>query len=229
MNGTTSVAPMRGCSPLMGLEIDQATARAAMPAKAASATASAGATKVTTVRLCDVSDETSRIATPGTAAIASRICADDLGAPALGEIGDAFDRAGMVGTGLGNQVRCSAGLRERVEEPGVDVGVAGDDRWCGQRGPGAPARSVTMPPASRTRRIRPRYPTGRASAPRTHRTGRQATVGQIERRRAGAPHAGGVARDRGELRLVVVERFEMREWEAGADQGAGGLRDRGTR
>ena len=62
-----------------------------MPAKAASAAVATGATKVTTVRLWDASDETSRIVTCGTAAIASRIWLNDLGPLAFGEIGNAFD------------------------------------------------------------------------------------------------------------------------------------------
>ena len=72
MNGQTSVAPMRGCSPLCAVRSIRSRAFA-MPLKAACTACSRGAAKVTTVRLCDGSDETSSIATPGTAAMASRI------------------------------------------------------------------------------------------------------------------------------------------------------------
>ena len=50
--------------------------------------------------------------------------------------------------------------------------------------------------------------------------------GQVQRRRAGSPHAGGMTRDRGELRLVRAERFELGKRETCADEGSGGLGDR---
>ena len=91
MNGTTSVAPMRGCSPVWCVEIDLLAAPSRMPANAASTACSTGATKVMTVRLCDWSDETSRIgdAVDGGDGVADR--GDDLGAAAFGEIRNALD------------------------------------------------------------------------------------------------------------------------------------------
>ncbi len=71
-NGTTSVAPIRGCSP--SCDVRSIFSHAARtPAKAASTARSTGATKVSTVRLCDPSEETSSTATPSTCSTASRI------------------------------------------------------------------------------------------------------------------------------------------------------------
>ena len=74
MKGQTSVAPMRGCSPVWVVR-SISSAAFAIPAKAASLAVARGATKVTTVRLCEASLETSRMTTPSTAAIASRMAA----------------------------------------------------------------------------------------------------------------------------------------------------------
>src|ERR1700693_1434314 len=72
MKGTTSVAPMRGCSPVC-LHRSIRSPATRMPAKAASTAVSTGATKVMTERLWDASEETSRTETPSTDAIAVRI------------------------------------------------------------------------------------------------------------------------------------------------------------
>src|SRR5690349_399350 len=67
--GTTSVAPIRGCSPLWWLR-SMRSAAARARTKAASATAAAEPTKVNTARLCEGSASRSSIFTPGTAATA---------------------------------------------------------------------------------------------------------------------------------------------------------------
>ena len=74
MKGQTSVAPMRGCSPVWWFRSINSAALA-IPANAALAALATGAAKVTTVRLCEGSLETSRMTVPSTAAIASRMAA----------------------------------------------------------------------------------------------------------------------------------------------------------
>src|SRR5256886_253114 len=71
MNGTTSVAPMRGCSPVCFVRSIRSVATR-MPPSAASRAASGGATNVNTERLCDASACTSSSRTPGTLVSAAR-------------------------------------------------------------------------------------------------------------------------------------------------------------
>ena len=75
-----------------------------------------------TDRLCDSSDEESRIVTPSTAAIASRIARDDLRTAAFGKIGNAFDEFHS-----GISIWSSMARLHRLQQPGVNVRVACDD------------------------------------------------------------------------------------------------------
>src|SRR5690348_14189506 len=72
-----------------------------IPAKAASTARSTGTTNVITVRLCETSEEESRMATPSTAAIASRIDATTSGRRPSEKFGTHSTRriGGELGTG----------------------------------------------------------------------------------------------------------------------------------
>src|SRR5215471_12471395 len=72
MNGTTSTAPIRGCSPLCRVRSIRGTA-ASKSASTPALTEAASPTKVRTLRLCEASDETSRSRAPGTERIESAI------------------------------------------------------------------------------------------------------------------------------------------------------------
>ena len=92
---------------------------------------------------------------------------------------------------------CGCGLCEqRFEQPAVDRRVAGDDGGMGD-GSGAPARSVTMPPASRTMRIPAAMSQGASfELPESFEPAAR-DVAQIERRgarRAGCRSPGGSRR-----------------------------------
>ena len=71
MNGTTSTAPMRGCSPECRVRSIRGSA-ASNRASTAARTPSASPTSVRTLRLCEASEDTSSRRTPGAARTARR-------------------------------------------------------------------------------------------------------------------------------------------------------------
>ena len=186
--GTTSVAPMRGCAPwCVWRSISDCAVR--MPANAASTAVATGATNVTTVRLCDVSDDTSRIVTCGTAAIASRIWrmisgrrpSEKLGTHSTSVMAGRARESGRSRRPRGFATACRAAID----------GCRGCRRrpTCGQRGRARPARSVTTPPASRTSRMPAAMSQGASINSQNPSNRPHATSAQIERGGPGAPQS----------------------------------------
>src|SRR5215467_4741881 len=98
--GTTSVAPMRGCSPVWLLR-SISPAAFFTPARAASTTTGGGATKVTTDRLWSGSDSRSSRTAPFT----------DLMAPTISSITSA--RRPSLKLGMHSTIRCISAERRR--------------------------------------------------------------------------------------------------------------------
>src|SRR5579884_4213789 len=94
-----------------------------MARSAASAAASGGATKVNTERWCAASAWTSSSATPGTEVSARSSAASVSRFRPSEKLGTHSTRGAGIGTSGGG---------ERVEEPAVQRGVAGDDRAAAQ-------------------------------------------------------------------------------------------------
>ena len=87
---------MRGCAPVCRRKsINAAAVR--MPANAASPAVSTSATNVMTVRLCEVSDETSSTADARDRGDGVADSLHDVGAAPLGKIGNALDETGSRG------------------------------------------------------------------------------------------------------------------------------------
>ena len=91
MNGQTSVAPMRGCSPSCAVRSMRSRA-VAMPRNAASTASAGGATNVTTMRLWLGSDDTSSTETPSTDGDGVADRGDHLRTTPLGEVRHALHK-----------------------------------------------------------------------------------------------------------------------------------------
>src|SRR5450432_4024099 len=221
MNGTTSVAPMRGCAPLWVFR-SMLSRAVAIPAKAASTARSTGATKVTTVRLCDSSEDTSSTTTPSTAAIASRIFWTISGwRPSL--------KFGTHSTSvMARESECGArrsGARERVGEPPVHCRIPREERAVRERHIAAANRRHDAARFAHEQHARGEIPRCERQFPEGVEVSAR-DAHEIERRRSRATHPRGLLGDGGEVLEIQLEGFDLLEWEAGADQRARRIVDR---
>src|SRR5712691_10097888 len=205
-NGTTSVAPIRGCSPVWRERSIRSVATR-MAASAASTLASGGATNVNTERLWAASAWTSSSLTPGTL-VSARRSASMVAALRPSE---KFGTHSIKGDGIDSRAP------QEVPEPFVQRRVAGDHRSVLQHVGGAVER----------RHHAARFPDQHHAGsyvPRRERELPEAIeaagghVYEIERRGARASDTAGGSHAGGELLEVAPQKREILERKSGADE-----------
>src|SRR5439155_13123693 len=241
-NGTTSVAPIRGCSPVCRERSIRSVATR-MAARAASTLASGGATNVNTERLWAASAWTSSSRTPGTLASAVRRASmvaalrpsEKLGTHSMSGAGIdtssaecGIRNAESTDTRRARRSHFHSALRipysafscapHDVHEPFVQHQTAGDNRPVLQH----IGRAVEC--RHHAARLADEHHAG-GHVPRRERQLPEAVeaagrhVHEIERRRAGAPDAARGPHHGGELIEVASQQREILERESGTDEG----------